>query len=95
VAAEVARSHHERFDGSGYPDGLAGDAIPLTARITAVADTFDALTHVRPYRSAFPVERAVEEVRRLSRTHFDPRVVGAFELLDHAALLAPIGDADR
>jgi putative two-component system response regulator len=90
VAAHIALSHHERFDGRGYPNGLAGDAIPLPARITAVADVFDTLTHVRPFREAFGVERAVEEVRRMSRTTFDPRVVGAFELLDHASLLAPV-----
>jgi putative two-component system response regulator len=90
ISAHVALSHHEWFDGTGYPSGLAGDAIPLPARIAAVADVYDTLTHVRPYREAFGVERAVEEVRRLSRTQFDPRVVGAFELLDHAALLAPV-----
>ena len=90
VAAHIALSHHERFDGRGYPNALAGDAIPLPARITAVADVFDTLTHVRPYREAFPVERAVEEIRRLARTTFDPRVVGAFDVLDHAALLEPV-----
>jgi HD-GYP domain-containing protein (c-di-GMP phosphodiesterase class II) len=90
IAAHVALSHHERFDGRGYPNELAGDAIPLPARITAVADVFDTLTHVRPYREAFPVGRAVDEIRRMSRTTFDPRVVGAFDLLDHAALLAPV-----
>ncbi|MFL5894779.1 MAG: HD domain-containing phosphohydrolase [Thermoleophilaceae bacterium] len=90
IAAHIALSHHERFDGSGYPSALAGDAIPLPARIAAVADVFDTLTHVRPYRGAFPIKRAVEEIRRLSRTQFDPRVVGAFELLDHNALLDPV-----
>jgi putative two-component system response regulator len=90
VAAHIALSHHERFDGRGYPNGIAGDGIPMPARITAVADVFDTLTHVRPYREAFPVDRAVEEIRRMSRTTFDPRVVGAFELLDHAALLDPV-----
>jgi putative two-component system response regulator len=90
IAAHVALSHHERFDGRGYPNGLAGDAIPLPARITAVADVFDTLTHVRPYRDAFPVDRAVDEIRRMSRSAFDPRVVGAFDLLDHASLLAPV-----
>lgn len=91
IAAHIALSHHEWFDGSGYPSGLAGDAIPQPARIAAVADVFDTLTHVRPYRGAFPVDRAVQEIRRLSRTQFDPRVVGAFELLDHASLLEPVG----
>ncbi|HEX4733895.1 MAG TPA: HD domain-containing phosphohydrolase [Thermoleophilaceae bacterium] len=92
VAAHIALSHHERFDGRGYPNLLAGDAIPLPARITAVADVFDTLTHVRPYRDAFTIERAVDEVRRMSRSTFDPRVVGAFELLDHAALLGPVDE---
>ena len=91
VAAHIALSHHERFDGRGYPNLLAGDAIPMPARIAAVADVFDTLTHVRSYRDALPVERAVEEVRRMSRSTFDPRVVGAFELLDHASLLDPVG----
>lgn len=90
VAGHIALSHHERFDGRGYPNGLAGDAIPLPARITAVADVFDTLTHVRPYREAFSVDRALDEIRRLSRTTFDPRVVGAFELLDHVSLLGPV-----
>jgi putative two-component system response regulator len=90
VAAHIALSHHERFDGRGYPNLLAGDAIPMPARITAVADVFDTLTHVRPYREAFPVERAVDEIRRMARSTFDPRVVGAFDLLDHAALLEPV-----
>jgi putative two-component system response regulator len=57
-----------------------------------VADVFDTLTHVRPYREAFPVERAVEEVRRMARSTFDPRVVGAFDLLDHASLLGPVAE---
>jgi putative two-component system response regulator len=90
VAAHVALSHHERFDGRGYPNLLAGDAIPLPARIVAAADVFDTLTHVRPYRDAFPVARAVEEIRQMARSTLDPRVVGAFDLLDHAALLEPV-----
>jgi putative two-component system response regulator len=92
VAAHIALSHHERFDGRGYPNLLAGDAIPMPARITAVADVFDTLTHVRPYREAFSVERAVEEIRRMARSTFDPRVVGAFDLLDHASLLGPVDE---
>jgi HD-GYP domain-containing protein (c-di-GMP phosphodiesterase class II) len=90
IAAHIALSHHERFDGTGYPSGLKGDEIPLPARIATVADVFDTLTHVRPYRGAFDVERAVQEMRRESRHHFDPRVMGAFELLDHEALLLPV-----
>ena len=78
LAAEVALSHHERWDGSGYPAGLSGDAVPLSGRIVAVADTFDALTHSRPYKKAWSVERAFDEVTRLSGQAFDPEVVSAF-----------------
>ncbi len=73
------RSHHERFDGTGYPDRLKGDAIPIEARIMAVADAFDAMTSNRPYRHALPEEDALAELRRNAGTHFDPRVVAAFE----------------
>ncbi len=73
------RSHHEHYDGTGYPDGLAGEAIPIEARIMAVADAFDAMTSNRPYRNALPEEDALVELRRNAGTHFDPRVVAAFE----------------
>jgi len=73
------RSHHEHYDGTGYPDGLAGEAIPIEARIMAVADAFDAMTSNRPYRQALPEEEALAELRRNAGTHFDPRVVAAFE----------------
>jgi HD-GYP domain-containing protein (c-di-GMP phosphodiesterase class II) len=73
------RSHHEHYDGTGYPDGLAGEAIPVEARIMAVADAFDAMTSNRPYRNALPEEDALIELRRNAGTHFDPRVVAAFE----------------
>lgn len=83
VAAEaIARAHHERWDGHGYPDGLAGDAIPMVARIVAIADVYDALTHHRQYRDAWPPERAVEEIRAGAGTHFDPDLVGAFTALE-------------
>ncbi len=78
LGAEVARWHHERWDGSGYPDGLAGPAIPVAARIVAVADAYDAMTRDRPYRAALGHERAVEDIRRHAGTHYDPMVVGAF-----------------
>jgi HD-GYP domain-containing protein (c-di-GMP phosphodiesterase class II) len=91
TAAEIAFSHHERWDGSGYPSGLAGEDIPLTGRITAVADVFDALTHARPYKRAWPVEEAVEEIARQSGAQFDPEVAAAFASLDHEALLGPVG----
>jgi putative two-component system response regulator len=78
LAAEVALTHHEWWDGSGYPRGLSGDSVPLSGRIVAVADTFDALTHARPYKEAWPAERAFEEIERLSGRAFDPDVVDAF-----------------
>lgn len=86
-AVEIVRSHHERWDGRGYPSGLAGEDIPLAARVFAVADSFDAMTSDRPYRRALSLERAVEEVRAGAGTQFDPVVVRAFlELVDEGAL---------
>jgi putative two-component system response regulator len=78
MAAEIARTHHERWDGTGYPAGLAGEEIPLVGRIVAVADVFDALTHERPYKDAWPVADAVAEIDAQRRRQFDPAVVGAF-----------------
>jgi cyclic di-GMP phosphodiesterase len=74
----LIRHHHERFDGSGYPDGLKADAIPLTARIFAVADSFDAMTSDRPYRDSIGIERALAEIRSGAGTQFDPEVVRVF-----------------
>jgi response regulator RpfG family c-di-GMP phosphodiesterase len=76
---EVVRSHHERWDGDGYPDGLAGEDIPTGARIFAVADTLDAMTSNRPYRNALPWESAGVEILRESGGQFDPAVVRAFQ----------------
>ena len=76
--AEIVLSHHERFDGKGYPRALAGDEIPLGARIFAVADTFDAMTSDRPYRRALPWEAARDEIVRHKGTQFDSQVVEAF-----------------
>jgi putative two-component system response regulator len=76
-AAEIALSHHEHWDGGGYPFGLAGDAIALHGRIVKVADTFDALTHLRPYKEAWTAEMAWEWIQRASGTLFDPDVVEA------------------
>jgi putative two-component system response regulator len=90
VGEEIAISHHERWDGSGYPTGLAADAIPLTGRIVAVADVFDALTHARPYKPAWPVATAVRTIRAERGTHFDPQLVDAFDTLDHDDLLLPV-----
>ncbi|MEO1366166.1 MAG: HD-GYP domain-containing protein, partial [Acidobacteriota bacterium] len=75
------RSHHERLDGKGYPDGLHAEDIPLPARIIAVADTYDAMTSSRPYRSALPHEVAVAEIREGAGSQFCPQVVAAFESL--------------
>jgi len=77
-AASIVHCHHERFDGKGYPRGLAGDEIPLGARIFTIADAFDAMTSDRPYRKALTTEMAREEVLRHSGTQFDPQVVQAF-----------------
>jgi len=78
TAASIALSHHEKFDGSGYPSGLVGDAIPLFGRVVTVADVFDALTSERPYKKAWPVERAQALLRESAGTHFDPTCVDAF-----------------
>jgi len=77
-ATDVVLMHHERFDGSGYPQSLKGDAIPLSARIFAIADTLDAVTSERPYQRASSFESAREIIRRLSGTAFDPQIVNAF-----------------
>ncbi|HET6450795.1 MAG TPA: HD domain-containing phosphohydrolase [Spirochaetia bacterium] len=78
LAASIALSHHERFDGAGYPHGTAGEQIPLSARIAAVADVYDALTSTRPYKQAWSHERAVQEIVNQSGGHFDPVLVGIF-----------------
>jgi len=77
-AVDIALYHHERFDGNGYPHGLVGGAIPLSARIVALADVFDALTSRRPYKAAWSESRALEYIERASGGHFDPEVVQAF-----------------
>ncbi len=79
---EVIRNHHERWDGSGYPDGLAGEEIPLLARILAVADVFDAVTSRRSYREAWPHERAHDLIESEDGRHFDPLCVAAWKALD-------------
>ncbi|MGH7378219.1 MAG: HD-GYP domain-containing protein, partial [Candidatus Methylomirabilales bacterium] len=76
-ALDVVGGHHERYDGKGYPQGLRGEEIPLAARIFAVADALDAITHDRPHRSARPVSEALEELRREAGKQFDPRVADA------------------
>jgi putative two-component system response regulator len=78
LGREIALTHHERWDGSGYPHGLNGERIPLSGRIVTVADVFDALTHDRPYKHAWPVEQAVAEITAQREHQFDPDVVDAF-----------------
>lgn len=78
AAADVALCHHEKWDGSGYPKGLSGKDIPDCARIVAIADVFDALTMKRPYKEAWPVESALEEIRKGAGSHFDPDYAGSF-----------------
>ncbi len=78
MAAEIALSHHERFDGSGYPHGLSGEAISLAGRIVAVADVFDALTSERPYKKPWAIPCAVDYLEQGRGSHFDPRCVDAF-----------------
>jgi putative two-component system response regulator len=79
LAAEIAGSHHERWDGQGYPFRLEGESIPLSGRIVAIADNFDALTTARPYKEAWSVERTVDHIRNRSGIQFDPRCVMAFD----------------
>src|SRR4029077_8237226 len=71
----VIRHHHEFYDGTGYPDGLKGDAIPLLARIVSLAEVFDAMVSNRPYRKALPLAEAIKEIKRCSGTQFDPKLV--------------------
>jgi putative two-component system response regulator len=80
-ATQIARGHHERWDGSGYPDGLAGEAIPLPARLMAVADVYDALRSRRPYKPAFSHAEAVELMQAGRGRHFDPLLIDAFDVL--------------
>lgn len=97
VAAEIAGAHHERWDGTGYPDNLSGDAIPLSGRIAAVADVFDALVSERPYKRAWSFERAVDYVIGGAGEHFDPSCVRAFcERQDEVThIISVLGWADE
>ncbi len=79
MAREIALTHHEKWDGSGYPNGLKGEAIPIVGRITAVCDVFDALTSDRPYKDAWPVEKASRFIRENAGSHFDPQLAQTFE----------------
>ena len=86
-AAHVVRSHHERWDGSGYPDGLAGEQIPITARVFSVADVLDALTTDRPYRARMALPEARELIAGASGAHFDPAIAAAFARIGDDVLL--------
>jgi putative nucleotidyltransferase with HDIG domain len=88
MAAVIAATHHEWWDGTGYPSGLAGERIPIVGRVVAVADVFDALTHARPYKDAWPVNQAVARIERASGSQFDPRVVDAFMAMHEDATAA-------
>jgi ribonuclease P protein subunit RPR2 len=87
-ARDVIRHHHERFDGTGYPDRLEGEAIPLSARVFAVADVLDALTTVRPYRQPSPIAEARGMIEASSGTHFDPAIIDAFHEIPDATFEA-------
>ena len=78
-AQEIALTHHEWWSGTGYPGGLAGDEVPLSGRIVAIADVYDALTHPRPYKAAWAEQEARATIRALAGTQFDPELVAAFE----------------
>lgn len=89
---EGVRSHHERWDGTGYPRGLSKEEIPVTGRVLAVVDVFDALTHHRPYRDPVPPDEALAYIRSQSGKHFDPQVVKAFEQLYRERRIRLAGD---
>lgn len=92
MAEHIAISHHERWDGAGYPHQLSGEFIPLAGRIVGLVDFFDALTHERPYKQAWTVEATVAEIKRLEGEHFDPSVVGAFlKVLEHKSAASGAG----
>ena len=81
MAYTIAISHHERWDGKGYPNGLAGERIPLPGRIVSVADVFDALSNPRPYKEPWPLDKTLAEIVAGSGTQFDPQVVSALQAL--------------
>jgi putative two-component system response regulator len=86
-ALDVPLYHHEKYDGSGYPNGLKGEQIPIAARIFAIVDVWDALTSDRPYRSAWSTKKALKYIKQQSASHFDPRVVDIFLNLIQSELI--------
>ena len=94
MASQIALTHHERWDGGGYPIGLAGEEIPISGRIVAVADVFDALSNKRPYKPAFPIEKCFAILDEGSGNHFDPKVIAAFKLVRDDILKVRIALAD-
>jgi putative two-component system response regulator len=79
LSARIALTHHEKWDGSGYPEGLSGEDIPRAGRVVAIADVFDALTSARPYKEAFSIEKSLGIIHDDRGSHFDPEVVDAFD----------------
>lgn len=93
LAEEIALTHHEWWNGTGYPNGLSGDEIPISGRIVALADVFDALTHARPYKRPWSLDEALHEINHLSGRQFDPMVVSAFFALEETDLAIDAGEA--
>ena len=96
IAEEIAISHHEKWNGKGYPQGLAGEKIPLVGRIVGLADVFDALTSKRPYKDPFPVEKTIDIIKKERGEHFDPHIVDVFlENIDEILKIkAAVGSAE-
>jgi putative two-component system response regulator len=96
VARVIALSHHEQWDGKGYPQGLRGESIPLVGRIVRLADVFDALVSSRPYKKAYPLETALELIRRGREVQFDPALVDLLleKVDDIMAIRAQVGDTE-
>ncbi|KQO12449.1 HD domain-containing phosphohydrolase [Paenibacillus sp. Leaf72] len=92
LAGIIAKSHHEKWDGSGYPFGLKGEEIPLEARIVALADFYDALTHERPYKRAWTIQETIEEVKKQSGMHFDPQIANVLIELFNEGILSSLED---
>jgi putative two-component system response regulator len=94
LAKEIALSHHERWDGNGYPLGLKGSDIPISGRIVAIADVFDAITSKRVYKAAWPIEQALEYVMDMRGTQFDPDIVDAFFAIEDQIIKVRLGKTD-